>query len=373
MSSGRAKPFVYRQVFLRLPARRGSAVFESHLGRGFGDSPKYVYLALRAAGDTRRVVWSYQGDPAGYPTDATLVRRGSWRYWWELARAEQWVDNQGFPTRAPRRPTAAYLQTWHGSPYKVMGFDEPQLRAATPRRQQEFVDAVSRWTSFCVQSAFAEDVFATAFRHRAEVLRCGYPRNDPLLHPDVDADRVAVRRRLRLPDDRRLVLYAPTFRDWRRGEPAELPLDVTSVAADAPGWLLLVRSHYLQPVPVEGDRVRDVSDHPDMTELLLVADALITDYSSVMFDFALVRRPMLFFVPDLETYTRERGTYFDLDSVAPGPVVRRAEDVVAWLADPDAAHAAHAGRHAQFVDRFCTFERGDAADTVVRSFFGGGT
>jgi CDP-glycerol glycerophosphotransferase len=140
---------------------------------------------------------------------------------------------------------------------------------------------------------------------------------------------------------------------------------------------LLVRAHYLQPVPVAGAAevdagVRDVTPHPDVTELLLVADALITDYSSVMFDFALLRRPMLFFAPDLETYARERGAYFDLETEAPGPVVRELADVVAWMADPDAAHLDYEPRHRRFVERFCAFERGDAAATVVRSFFGGG-
>jgi len=113
-----------------------------------------------------------------------------------------------------------------------------------------------------------------------------------------------------------------------------------------------------------------VSDHPDTTELLLVSDALITDYSSVMFDYALLRRPMLFYAYDLDLYTQTRGSYFDLEKEAPGPVVRTEDHVVDWLRDPFAEQAAYRDRLEAFVATYCTFETGKAAQQSVEAVFG---
>ena len=172
------------------------------------------------------------------------------------------------------------------------------------------------------------------------------------------------------------MLYAPTFRDSRRimRSPQGLRLNLTQMAElVGDRCYLLVRAHYLDRGNVAArysNFARDVSDHQDMTDLLLVADALITDYSSVMFDYALLRRPMLFYAYDLDLYTQTRGNYFDLLADAPGPVVRTEEEVVAWLADPDAAHARHTERLERFLERFCTFETGRAAEQVVEQVFG---
>jgi CDP-glycerol glycerophosphotransferase len=369
------KSLVFRKVLVRLPVRPGSAMFESQLGRVYGDSPKYVYRALRAADPTRRVVWSYAASSAGWPTDAILVRRATWRYFYELARAEFWVDNQGLPHVATRRRETTYLQTWHGSPYKAMGYDQPQLQFGPPQQRRHFAQGVGRWTHFCVQSRYADEVFRKAFAHKAESLPTGYPRNDPLLRSD-PAEAKALAARLELPDDRRIVLYAPTFRDSQRitrGRP-EFPLNLAQMSElVGDRCYLLVRSHYLDRGSVAArysNFARDVSDYPDTTELLLVADALITDYSSVMFDYALLRRPMLFYAYDLELYTQTRGAYFDLEAEAPGPVVKTQEEVLSWLADPEAAHEAHAERFGRFLEKFCTYESGDAAQAVVQRVFG---
>ena len=374
-SSRWVKSQVFRRLLVRLPIRPGTAVFESQLGKVYGDSPKYIYQQLRARGDARRVVWSYADQPGGWPDDAVLVKRASWRYYYELARAEVWVDNQGLPPAAARRPGTKYVQTWHGSPYKSMGYDEPKLQFGTAEVRARFTRSIERWTHFCVQSPFAEEVFARAFRHNAQSLRTGYPRNDPLLRCDPAAVK-ELRARLELPDDRRVVLYAPTFRDSRRvmRSTPGLPLNLAQMS-DLVGdtCYLLVRAHYLDRGNVAArysNFARDVSDHPDMTELLLASDALITDYSSVMFDYALLRRPMLFYAYDLDLYTQTRGAYFDLERVAPGPVVRNEEDVVAWLKDPYAQQSQYQERMEAFLETFCTFETGQAAQQVVDALFG---
>lgn len=370
------KSVAYRLVFRRLPLRRDTVVFESMLGRSYSDSPKYVYEELRRNGPAKRAVWSYDGDAAAWPQDAVLVRRDSWRYYYELARAGTWIDNQGFPAIARPRAETVYLQTWHGSPLKAMGFDQPELQLGPADKRREFTAAVARWTHFCVQSTFAEEAFDRAFRHRAENLRIGYPRNDPLLTANDAGVVKELRDRLELPEDRRIVLYAPTFRDYRRITrlPYALPFSLGRVSETVgDSCFLLIRPHYLDNLvipPRFTNVARDVSRHHDMTELLLVADALITDYSSTMFDFALLRRPMLFYAYDLELYATSRGMYFDLEADAPGPVVSTEDELVEWLADPQRGHEAHAERYERFVERFCNYESGHAAAAAIRHVFG---
>ena len=371
------KSLAYRLVLRRLPLRRDTVVFESMLGRSYSDSPKYVYEELRRSGPEQRIVWSYDGDPSAWPQDAVLVRRDSWRYYYELARAGTWVDNQGFPAIARPRPETTYLQTWHGSPLKAMGFDQPELALGPVDRQREFAAQVQRWTHFCVQSTFAEQAFDRAFRHRAENLRIGYPRNDPLLSANDPATVKELRDRLGLPEDRRIVLYAPTFRDYRRITklPYALPFSLGRIS-DTVGdsCFLLIRPHYLDNLVIPPRFVnvaRDASRHHDMTELLLVADALVTDYSSTMFDYALLRRPMLFFAYDLELYATSRGMYFDLEADAPGPVATTEDELVEWLADPQRSHDRYAERYEAFVQRFCNYETGHASADALRHVFGG--
>ena len=376
--SQRVKAQVARHVFRRLPLRKRTVVFESHVGRSYSDSPKYVYEALVRAGIRHRAVWSSAGAGSNdWPAEATVVRRGSWRYWYELSRAGYWVDNQGFPAAVTPRRSTTYLQTWHGTPLKLMGYDSPRLELGPESDRARFARGVKRWTNLTVQGAFEEEVFANAFRHRAQVLRTGLPRNERLCALAEKPDEDVVRRlkdRLELPQDRRIILYAPTFRDYLpRTKRFEPPFRLHKLREEAGyDWFLMIRAHYLDKIEVRSRHqtfARDVSKHPDITDLLLVADGLITDYSSVMFDFALLRRPMLFLVPDYRTYEIARGTYFDLPAVAPGPVVTTESEVAAWLRDPEAAHREHTERYDAFVERFCGYATPNASDAVVERVF----
>lgn len=141
---------VYNTWLTRLPVRRGSVVLESHMGTCYGDSPRALYEEIRRQGLKLHATWSYDPSPAGFPDGARLVRRWSWRYLWALARAEYWVDNQGFPQqlRKPRHTT--YLQTWHGSAYKRMGFGETRVRLQnTPGAN----GSSGRWTASTTSSS----------------------------------------------------------------------------------------------------------------------------------------------------------------------------------------------------------------------------
>ncbi|MGW8886730.1 CDP-glycerol glycerophosphotransferase family protein [Streptomyces sp. NPDC055749] len=372
---------VYNTWLCRLPVRKGSVVFESHMGKCYGDSPRAIHEEVRRQGLALRCVWSYESSPKGFPADARLVRRWSWRYLWALARAEYWVDNQGFPQNLRKRPGTTYLQTWHGSAYKRMGFDETRVRMQNAPQRQRLQEAVHRFDHFLVRSGHDVNTLARAYRLPAErLLATGYPRNDALAaarardEAEGRLPRPALAEELGIPDHKKVVLYAPTFRGGTgKRKRRRLLLDVARFAQRfGDEYTLLVRAHYLEaarlPVCPPGT-VLDVSSHHDVTELLTLADVLITDYSSIMFDYALLDRPVVLFAPDLDAYAEARGSYFDLREKAPGPVAETEDELFAVMGRLKATDVEFQEARAAFAEEFGGYDKGDAARTVVRTLF----
>ena len=383
LNSGARKLQVYERMLSRLPVRKGTVVFESHLGKQYSDSPRAIFEELRRRGVPITPIWSYAGErPEGFPEGVELVRRWSWRYLRALAQAEYWIDNQGYPLKLTKRPETTYIQTWHGSALKRMGFDEPTYRMLSEQEQRSYQEALDRFDHFVVRSEHDVRTLARAYRIPEEkLLRTGYPRNDALVRtrqgaaPDPEAQRLA--ERLGIDPGRRVLLYAPTFRAHPDGRVRdfEFPFDVEDFAARfGDDYTLLVRAHYLNRLtlpPSVAGRVINVSNEPDITPLMLLADGLITDYSSVMFDYALLQRPIVFYAHDWEEYAQDtRGTYFDLLSEAPGPVPRTEDELFAALGDLAGVRAKYEARLKEFVDKYGEYDRGDAAAQIVDRFFG---
>jgi CDP-glycerol glycerophosphotransferase len=390
LTGRKTKLTVTNRILTRLPIRRGTVVFESHLGKQYSDNPKYIYRELRRSKPQVKAYWSYEGSPEGFPSDATLLKRGSWAYFYALARAEFWIDNQGFPEGLRKREDTTYIQTWHGTAYKRMGFDQPELKNASRGEQAKFREMVGRYDSFLIRTGHDERTLARGMGVTAELLPAGYPRNDPLVNgpdgdPDVARELEKLRRRLGLGGDgRKVVLYAPTFRpddDRKPRKGRRRPKDATELPFDPERFVtelgdehvLLIRPHYLSRIvlPPGSSRaareaVRDVGGVPDITPLMLLTDVLITDRSSVMFDYALLDRPMIFYFP--EGVAEEDG-YFDLAAEAPGPLVRDEDALFAALADLDGVQRDHAERRRAFAARYGEHDRGTAARTVVERFF----
>jgi CDP-glycerol glycerophosphotransferase len=268
-----------------------------------------------------------------------------------------------------KRPDTLYLQTWHGTPLKRVHKDILWSPPGLHDRQQLDVD---RWDVLLSPNRASTARLRQAFRYDREVLETGYPRNDVLSAPDREARRAALRERLGIADGTTAVLYTPTFRDdsvfaERR---FELGLDADAFAAAlGSDHVLLLRLHYLVPEELPPPRhpaVRDVSSHPDVSELYLAADVLVTDYSSTMFDFAVTGRPLAFLTYDLADFQhRVRGFYFELADEAPGPLVETTAELIGVLRDLDATRARYAERYARFSERYCHLEDGRATERVL--------
>lgn len=345
----------------RLPLDHKLAVFEANLGTVYGDSPKYVYEEMRRTRPDISAVWALPaGHRAPYP-DVTVVERGSAAYLGALARAAYWVDNQTFPSYVRKREGQRYLQTWHGIPLKKMGHHEP----GEPPPPQQPDRGVGAWDELVVPNAYFEETFVPAYRYSQGLIRYGTPRNDPLVNGSLT--RQQTRNALDLPPDARVILYAPTFRQDNRNMrvAVKTPFDVGALfeGFDDNTYLLL-RPHYLNRIDVPSaarHRTLDVSDVEDVNILYVAADILITDYSSVMFDFALLRKPIVFYTYDYAQYLAARGTYFDLVEMAPGRFAATTQELASALASAEADRPLFATKYEAFVDRYCGVEDGKAS------------
>ncbi|MEA2429119.1 MAG: CDP-glycerol glycerophosphotransferase, partial [Thermoleophilaceae bacterium] len=295
-----------------------------------------------------------------------------------LARARFVVANDHFPDWFARRPDQVCVQTWHGTPLKRLGLDVSDTRKTVRRFQHRWDQQVGNWQYVLSPNEFTTPILQRAYAIRGEMLETGYPRSDVLVRPDLDEASRAMRRKLGVPEHARTVLYAPTYRDHvvdgNGRYRLDLHLDLDRLrAAVGPETVILFRKHHYvaDAVPAGPDGfVRDVSSYPDGTELLLAADVLVTDYSSIMFDFANTGRPMLFFTYDLDSYQDEiRGFYLDYIETVPGPMLRTTDEVADALRDIEGVKADYAQRYGEFLTRFCALDDGRAAARVVDRVF----
>jgi CDP-glycerol glycerophosphotransferase len=360
-----------------LPTQPDTVVYNSFHGR-FSDNPRAVFEELNRR--TREVthVWTARdARAAAFPPDARVVLPGSWRQLWTAERARYVVANVEMRDTLSRRRGVTFLQTWHGTPLKRVGYDNRYV-AANPAGFERDVREYARWDYLISPNSFTTGVLHDAFRGFAgEILEVGYPRNDALNAPDRDAVRARVRRSLGLEDGQVAVLYAPTWRDdsvhERRSGDFALALDVDEFTRRlGDDHVLLLRLHFLVAAQIGAKHaaVRDVSAYEDIRDLYLAADVLVTDYSSVMFDFSITGKPMIFYVYDLEFYRDElRGFYFDFEPEAPGPLCRTTDEVIAALEDVAAVQRSYAEPYAAFQQRYNHLDDGHAARRVVDRVF----
>ena len=347
----------------------------SSFGGRYSDNPRALYEQLGDA-DVQSVWLCDPAHAAGFPAGVPRVDVASPAARLALETADLVVSNTHLELAWDKAPHTRYLQTWHGTPLKHIHWD---VRWAPAGRLEELDPDVRRWDALVSPSPAATGPLRGAFRFDGELAETGYPRNDVLSSPGRGAVRDRVRRDLGIADDVPVVLYAPTWRDDLLDRDGALDfrlhLDVAELTARLPDHVLLLRLHYMlsgRLAEVAHPRVHDVSFHPDISELYLAADVMVTDYSSTMFDFAVTGKPIVFFTYDLDHYRDGlRGFYFDFAEIAPGPLLATGGEVVDALADLDAVTRASREAYDRFTARFCPLEDGRAGERVLARFVTG--
>jgi CDP-glycerol glycerophosphotransferase (TagB/SpsB family) len=350
-------------------------VYNSFAGQ-YSDSPRSIYERLTAREDDISHLWlAHPARRASFPPHVHTVPLGSDASRRALESADVVVSNTHIELDWSKAPSTTYLQTWHGTPLKHIHYD---VLWAPPGRLDYLSQDVARWDQLLSPNAVSTARLRGAFGFTGPVLESGYPRNDVLSAADRDDVRARVRRELGIGEDKTVVLYTPTWREDLVDDTGEqdfrLHLNLEELTGRlGPDHVLLLRLHYmvsgrLGACDIAG--VRDVSFHPDVSELYLAADAMVTDYSSTMFDFAVTGKPMIFYTYDLVHYRDTlRGFYFDFVESAPGPLVSSTGEVADALADLDGLQRTYAYRYADFRRTFCHLDDGGATQRVLDQLF----
>ena len=371
---------VYKIMSKVIPVDPNLILFESGIGKQYSDSPKYIFEELVKRDNNYKKVWVYNGNLPVKDKNTKRIKRLSPEYYYYLAKAGYWVNNQNFPTYLSKRKETTYIQTWHGTPLKKMQFDIENIQGRDDGYLNRVHSATKTWDYLVSPSPYASTAFRSAFRYEGEILETGYPRNDLFYREDVSAIANVVTDRLKIPEGKKVILYAPTFRDNQTSKNNKFTFDLNldlERMKEALGdeYVLLLRMHVVISnklrIP-EGyeDFVINVSKYSDIQELYLISDILITDYSSVMFDFANTARPILYYTYDLEDYRDNiRGFYIDFEGEAPGPFLKTTEDIIESITHIDEINRQYEKRYSLFKEKYCGIEDGKAAKRIVDKFF----
>lgn len=341
--------------------------FESFFGRNATCNPYAMDRYIARVHPELPRYWGVTDYSIAVPEGATALVRGSEEWWRVRSSVRSIVTNEWLGAGFDKKGFQTVLQTWHGSMYKRIGFD----RAGMGKGHRFTIDREkANWDLFISQASTTTPIIERAYDLAVEkILEVGYPRNDELTEsrPEVEA---RVKQLLGIPEGVRVVLYAPTWRD--QNSDAQL-LDVHSVSESlGDEFVVLNRAHVRtlkETQAVKASGVRDVSTYPQLNDLYRISDLLVTDYSSMMFDFSVLDRPMLFYTPDLSDYSRGkvRGSYFDLKELAPGPVFEQYGDAVEGIRSMDDWAPKFASIYEDWRERYNLLDDGFASERAVQA------
>ncbi len=381
----------YRILTVLLPVRKKMIVFCSNLGRNYTGSPRAVYERMVELGlDKEYCCYYILNEPQEYagklPGQITLIKNARLHFYYVMAVAGVWIADTRFQNYIRKRKQTVYIQTWHGTPLKKLGLDMTELHMAGNETLEEYQEKFransTTWDYLISQNPFSTEVFRRAFDFGGEILSTGYPRNDVLFKPVSERQKIAAKLCLKFgfPTDKKIILYAPTWRDDAFYN-AESYRFVTEMdfgkmqEAFGDEYILLAKFHYMVNEQEAFDRYPDflypVDARTDIADLYLIADILITDYSSAMFDYSILKRPMYFFAYDLKKYEQSlRGFYFDFLAEAPGPIATTTEELVAVIREKggEVYWQEYRERYDVFCRKYNPYDDGQASEKIIEIF-----
>ncbi len=372
---------VYNTMYYILPLDENIILFESSVGRNYTGNPKVIYekLVAEKLDKKYKCVWILEDIREEITGNCIKIKRQRFKYFYYMSRAKFWVMDSRQPRYLKKKKGNVYIQTWHGTPLKKLGLDMSFVNMGGYQDIEEythiFKQNTSRWDYLISQNRYSTNIFQSAFAFNKEVLEIGYPRNDVLINYTAKQVEI-IKEKLNLPKDKKILLYAPTWRDndydalghYKFNLPIDLEAFQKELGAE---YYLLLKPHYLiaDQISIAGyeDYVGLCNIQQDIQELYLVADALITDYSSVMFDYSILERPILFYMYDMETYKSEvREFYFDILQEAPGPIVTTDVELFKCIKNLEIQSAEYKVKYKTFKQKYTSLDNGQAADEIVK-------
>lgn len=369
-------------IFNKMDMKKDWVIFESFMGRNYSGQPKYIYEYMQKHyGDKYTYIWSVDKRGLKIPGKHKTVKRSGLRYFYYMNRSKYWILNMKQPLSVPKREETVLLETWHGTPLKRLAFDLNDVVGGVSNYKDKFYRQKEAWDYLLSDNPFSTEKFQSCFMYPKEkILEYGYPANDPLYAPDREERAKKIKEKLGIPLDKKVIMYAPTWRDDNYYEIGQfkfdLDLDVNRLEKEfGDEYVILLRLHYLVVEALDmskyGDFAVNGSAYDDVTDLYLITDILITDYSSVFFDFANLKRPVLYYTYDLERYRDVlHGFYLSMEDDLPGPMLLTNDDVVDAIKNIDKIEEQYKDRYEEFYDRFCCVDDGHASERVVKKIFG---
>lgn len=371
--------FLYWIMRKVLPVKKNVILFESNVGRNYTGNPKAIYECMVNSGFTNKYqcIFSLENTEIPVKGNAKKVKRLRLKYFYYMSRAGVWVSDSRFPEFIVKRKETKYIQTWHGTPLKKLALDLDSIHMDGESSLEEYKEKFRRnshtWDYLISQNEFSTEVFKRCFDFQKIMLEYGYPRNDVLYQNNNEQWIAECKKKYRIPINKKVLLYAPTWRDnqyygdnrYKFSQALDYDLLQKELSED---YVILVKCHYLVQDTIDWQKYNgflfSFDSKIDIAELYLIADCLITDYSSVMFDYSILKRPIFFFAYDVKEYKEElRGFYFDYFSEIPGPISETTKELISQIVNYKEIEWEN--KYAAFSKKFNTFDKGNASDRVV--------
>jgi CDP-glycerol glycerophosphotransferase len=371
---------LYRIETKIIPVQKNIIIFESNMGRNYTGNPRCIYEEMVKQGlDKKFRCYIMLDDVSTYvPGNAKKLRRTRTMYFLIMGIAGTWVSDSRMPNYIIKRKGVHYIQTWHGTPLKKLALDMDSVNMAgetdIEKYKEKFYRNTRTWDYLISQNHFSTEVFQSAFAFDKTMLEIGYPRNDILFSGNNKEYIADLKKEMGLPPDKKVILYAPTWRDneyyekgaYKFNQVLDFNLFRKKLGDE---YVCVVKYHYLVKETLDWSNYQGFVYKYDMCEdiakLYLVSDILITDYSSVMFDYSVLKRPMLFFAYDLEDYKDNlRGFYFDFLKEAPGPITRTTKELIDSIVNYKAEEFSE--KYEAFHNKYNHLDDGRASQKVVQ-------
>ncbi|MDO5849823.1 MAG: CDP-glycerol glycerophosphotransferase family protein [Methanobacteriaceae archaeon] len=366
-----------------IPVDKNMLIFESSTGRNYSGNPKYIYEELVKEGLDKELkcIWIFNDINTKIPGNAKKVKRSGFKFLYYTAKSGFWIFDSRHQYYLRKNKKTKYIQTWHGTVFKKLGLDIDKLNMSgdtdAKKYREEFRKNTSKWDYLISQNPHSTKTFKRAFDFKGEMLEIGYPRNDILVNNNDEENINKIKDKLNIPKDKKVILYAPTWRDNQFNKIGEYKF-ATAMDFDmmkeslADDYVLIVKYHYLVKDNIDWSKYKDFiiecNASWDIQELYLISDMMITDYSSVMFDYSILKRPMIYFTYDIEDYKNNiRGMYFDIFKEAPGPTITNNSELINYIKNFDLKeyNNKYGNKYKKFNEKFNPFDNGNASKAVV--------
>lgn len=366
-----------------IPVKNNVIMFESSNGRNYTGNPRYIYEEMIKQGLDKKYkcVWSLTDTDIIIPGNCLKIKRPGAKFLFYSLRSKFWIFDSRHQYYLKKNDDTEYIQTWHGTPLKKLALDMDKVNNSETidieEYKEEFKKNTSVWDYLISQNSYSSKIFKRAFAFDGEMLEIGYPRNDILINENNETKINEIKERLNiLYEGKKIILYAPTWRDNEFHKSGiykfatEMDFDAMQNAL-SDEYVLIVKFHYLVKEKINWDKYKDFiiecNEMWDIHELFLISDILITDYSSVMFDYALLNRPILFFTYDLEFYRDNlRDFYFDINSV-PGPLLGTTEELIDFIKNnsKEDYFKKYNTKYQAFKETYTEFDKGTACKSII--------